>query len=62
MERFDYKLCRSYDKAEAAIEDMFAIGEIDNSDQPRIERRFYPGRAVWYAVSLLGMDRPNAKF
>lgn len=62
MERFDYSLHRSRDKAELAIEDYFASGEIDNSDQPRIERRFYPGRAIWYAVSLVGIDRPNLKF
>jgi hypothetical protein len=62
MERFDYSLHRSREKAALAIEDYFAAGEIDNSDRPQIEKRFYPGRAIWYAVSLVGYDRPNAKF
>jgi hypothetical protein len=61
MERFDYAMFKTRDKAELAIEDYFATGEIDNSDQVRIERRQTP-RGVYYAVSLLGYDRPNAKF
>jgi hypothetical protein len=61
MERFDYGWFKTRDRAELAIENYFAAGEIDNSDRPQIETRRTP-RGMYYAVTLLGMDRHNAKF
>lgn len=55
MERFDYSYHSSREKAEAAIEDYFAIGEVDSTDDPRVERRSFPDNRVRYAVVLIGL-------
>jgi hypothetical protein len=39
MARYDYAWFRSRTKAELALEDMFACGEVMPSEFPRIERR-----------------------
>ena len=37
--RFDFYTARSRDQAEKMLEHLFAIGEIDSTDWPLIERR-----------------------
>jgi hypothetical protein len=55
-DRFDYARFRSHELAELAIEDFFASGEIDQTDEPQIERR--PARFGYrYVVTLAGVGR-----
>jgi hypothetical protein len=61
IERFDYGMFKTREKAELALEDYFANGEVSNADQPRIEPR-KTSRGIWYAVALNGIDIPNLKF
>lgn len=37
--RYEYGVYRSKAKAEAALEDMFADGEVSEGERPRIERK-----------------------
>ncbi len=47
--RFDYGWYRTKERAEAALEDMFAFGDVSEGEFPRIEKR---GKG--YAITLLG--------
>jgi len=37
--RYDYAAYRSMERAEAALEDMFATGDVFESERPMIEKR-----------------------
>jgi hypothetical protein len=57
-ERFSYATgFKSIDRAEIALEHYYALGEVDDSDLPRIERYQNGKGLVRYAISLAGIGR-----
>jgi hypothetical protein len=51
--RYIYARAKSRDRAEAILEDMFAIGEVFESENPDVEPvKDHRGRTVAYAVTL----------
>lgn len=51
--RFEYSRHKSEARAEMALEDYFATGEVSNADAPKIERRATPNGPRW-VVTLNG--------
>ena len=57
-ERIDYSHHWTKQEAEAAIEDYFATGEIDVTDDPRIViAHKYAGKCTQYVVTLSAKGR-----
>lgn len=51
--RFIYATAKSRDRAEAILEDMFATGDVFQSEDPRIEQlKDHRGKVKGYAVTL----------
>lgn len=51
--RFEYSRHKSIERAEMALDDYFASGEVCNGDAPKIERRTTPNGPRW-VVTLNG--------
>jgi len=62
--RYVYALYRTKERAEAALEHMFAAGEVSEGEFPKIERKQAPPphkNTHWYAVTRRLMSPDNGE-
>lgn len=50
--RFAYAICKTREKAEAILEDMFASGDVCNGERPQVEPFSLDHRRKAWCVSL----------
>lgn len=54
--RYHFKTCATREIAEATIEGMFAIGQVSESEDPRIERKRGRNGGTVYCITLIDLS------